>query len=207
MCDFAATPRLASIRREALQNNWLRASGQQPFDVPGRAQSPYQTNVLFAAAPTISRARTNSVSFVFRRNLYLTGTGAVPSALYLDFGDGRGYLPAAWNTPLATTYATAGSKRVKVKIVFGSAPIAPVTGRVAAQAAPQPTNEVRESWFDFEVWSVAAVAKGTATANCAICDDEQPVGPSFTGGAEHSGGTAFIYNLVPSTLVAQTNPL
>ena len=104
------------------QDTLPAVQNEQVYDVPGRTQSPYQTSVLFAAAPTISRARTNTVSFVFRRNLYLSGTGAAPIALYLDFDDGNGYRPAAWDQPLATTYATAGTKRVKVKFSYRNSP-------------------------------------------------------------------------------------
>jgi hypothetical protein len=85
----------ARIRPDALQNNLLTVQNERVYDVAGRTQSPYQTAVLFAAAPTISRARTNTVSFLFRRNLYLTGNGTVPSGIYLDFGDGSGYRAAA----------------------------------------------------------------------------------------------------------------
>lgn len=166
----------AAIKPNALQDNLLMVQNEQVFDVPGRTQSPYQTQVLFAAAPVRSRARTNTVSFLFRRNLYLTGDGAAPSALYLDFGDGNGYRPATWGQPLATTYATAGTKRVKVKFVyrFNLPPGAPAKGE-AAQAIPPGYSVARESWFDFEVMSVAVAARGTTgTPNCAICDDEVP---------------------------------
>lgn len=85
----------ASIKPGALRDNLLTVQSEQVYDVAGRTQSPYQSQVLFAAAPTISRARTNTVSFLFRRNLYLSGNGTAPTGLYLDFGDGNGYRAAA----------------------------------------------------------------------------------------------------------------
>ena len=102
----------AALRHDAFSQNLLAVQNEQVYDVPGRARSPYQTNVLFAAAPARTEALTPSVSFVLRRNLFLSGDGRLPSQLALDFGDGQGYRPAAWGQPLGTTYATGGTKRV-----------------------------------------------------------------------------------------------
>ena len=40
---------------------------------------------------------------------------SLPRSVSLDFGDDRGYQPATWDQPLGTTYATAGTKRVRVR--------------------------------------------------------------------------------------------
>ncbi|MGY3088136.1 hypothetical protein ACVWYF_001169 [Hymenobacter sp. UYAg731] len=182
----------ASIKPRALQDNLLTVQNEQVYDVAGRSQSPYQTQVLFAAAPVISRARTNTVSFLFRRNLYLTGDGSAPSSIYLDFGDGNGYQSATWNQSITTTYSDSGTKRVKVKFIyyhsgFGSPPI-----KEGQKPAPGlGYYETVESWFNFDVWSVAAALRTTGTTNCAICDGELPIGASYTSGAEHSGGTVY----------------
>ncbi|MDO7885232.1 hypothetical protein [Hymenobacter cheonanensis] len=133
----------ASIRPDALQNNLLAVQNGQVVDVPGRSQSPYRTNVLFAAAPARRDAPTGSVAFVFRRNLYLSGNGAVPTSIALDFGDGRGYQAATWGQPLRTTYTSAGTKQVKVRLTY----------KVFFY------QETRESWFDFTVQSVAAASR------------------------------------------------
>jgi len=129
----------ASIRPDAIQNNLLSVQNEQVFDVAGRSYSPYAYNKLFVAAPEQGYAPTNTVSFLFRRNLYLTSDGSAPLNLYLDFGDGRGYQPATWGQPLSTTYGTAGLKRVKVKAYFGW--------------------QTLESHFDFNVQSVAVAAR------------------------------------------------
>lgn len=94
----------ATIRPDALDQNLLRAQGEQLFDVAGRSQSPYQTQRLFAAAPVFAYSRTGTVSFVFRRNLFLTNSSIPVTGLYLDFGDGYGYRPATWNQSLSATY-------------------------------------------------------------------------------------------------------
>lgn len=121
---------------------------------------------MFAAAPILSFARTNSVAFVPRRNLFLTNTAIPVQQLQVDFGDGRGYQTANWNQVISTVYTSAGQKRVKVKITF------------AYTIAPQ------ESWFDFNVLSVVAAARGTTASS----DFERP----FPGDATHSGGIACV---------------
>ncbi|WP_375416206.1 T9SS type A sorting domain-containing protein [uncultured Hymenobacter sp.] len=168
-----------TIRPDALQNNLLRVQNEQVFDVAGRPQNPYEVKVLFAAAPVRSFAPTNRVSFIIRRDLYLTNATASTYPPQIDFGDGRGYQPGAWDQPVSTTYATAGLKRVKVKLPF-----------IYSNGTP-------ESWFDFNVLSVApgtlSATKSTttanATANSAAADFERPF-TSSTG--SHSGGTAFV---------------
>lgn len=51
----------ASLRDDALRLNLFTINNQQVFDVPGRSQSPYKTNIFFAAA-SINKEFTNTVS-------------------------------------------------------------------------------------------------------------------------------------------------
>ncbi len=141
----------ASIRPDALQNNLLTVQNAQVYDVAGRSQSPYQTNVLFAAAPEKTYSRTGTVSFLFRKSLYLTGNGAVPANLFLDFGDGQGYQNATWDQPIGTTYTAVGTKRIKVKVVYYF--FTRVGNRFGS------TTETRESWFNFQVLNAGAAAR------------------------------------------------
>lgn len=141
----------ASIRPDALRNNLLTVQNQQVYDVAGRSQSPYQTNVLFAAAPEMAYSRTGTVSFLFRRNLYLSDSRLSPT-IALDFGDGNGYQPVNWDQAISTTYATAGTKRIKVKITFSSVNCSITEGCVVRR-------ETLESWFDFQVLNAGAAAR------------------------------------------------
>lgn len=89
---------------------------------------------------------------------------------------------------------------MKVKFVyyhdaFGSAASTPET-RSTSQIAPGPGpgsyNETVESWFNFEVWSVAAAARTTTgSLYCDICDQTRVVYTSIDPGAEHYGGYVF----------------
>lgn len=112
----------ASLREDAETAGLVRFQNEQLFDVAGRSESPYQTAVLFAAAPERTYSATPTVSLVLRRNLYLaTGTRLTTSpTLSIDFGDGQGYRAATWNQSLSTTYATSGAKRVKVRLTYPS---------------------------------------------------------------------------------------
>ncbi len=151
----------ASLREDAETAGLVRFQNEQLFDVAGRSESPYQTAVLFAAAPERTYSATPTVSLVLRRNLYLaTGTLLTTSpTLSIDFGDGQGYRAATWNQPLSTTYATSGTKRVKIQLSYPY-----YSGRLRIPVA----DDVRESWFDLTVFAQApAVANrgGATTAN------------------------------------------
>ena len=182
----------ATLRPDARPAGLLTAANGQLFDVPGRLASPYVRRTLFAAAPARFQAPTGTVAFVFAPALHVSagGTGAGSlSALALDFGDGRGYLPVAWNVPLAARYCTPGRKRVRVRATYGSGGSAPVPlgGRVQAAAAAQPQAISYESWFDLYV----------QTADCAVARYNQSdvaglVRPFPAVPGLHSGGTAYV---------------
>ncbi|MDJ0365656.1 hypothetical protein QMK33_10875 [Hymenobacter sp. H14-R3] len=142
----------AHLRPDAETAGLVTIQNEQLYDVAGRQQSPYQTAVLFAAAPARTYSATPTVSLVLPSNLYLaSGTPTAAPLLLLDFGDGQGYHQAAWDQPLSTTYATAGTKRIKVALTYRS-------------TVDPDYNEVRESWFDLTILpgSTTAAAKTTS---------------------------------------------
>ena len=146
----------AHLRPDAETAGLLRLQNEQLFDVPGRSQSPYQTAVLFAAAPERSYAATSNVSLVLPSSLYLA-SGAPNTTLpgvELDFGDGQGYRPATWDQPLSTAYATAGTKRVKVRITYIY-----TLPRKKGELITSIAFDTRESWFDLTVFAVTAAAR------------------------------------------------
>ena len=145
----------ARLRPDAETAGLVRLQNEQLFDVAGRPQSPYQTGVQFAAAPERTYAATNTVALVLPSSLYLaSGAPNVVPAASLDFGDGQGYRPAAWDQPLTTTYVTAGTKRVKVKLVYTYRANQASTARIVQP--PTYRTETRESWFDLSVFAVVA---------------------------------------------------
>lgn len=165
----------ARLRSDAESAGLVTLQNEQLYDVAGRSQSPYQTAVLFAAAPERAYTASATVSLVLRSSLYVaSGAPAIVPAPYLDFGDGQGYRAATWDQPLSVTYGTTGMKRVKVKLLYGT--------------------EIRESWFDLTVLTrIAATyrpAAGSATARYNPGSPDTPLDPP----------TASIGRLLPPTM-------
>lgn len=165
---------------------------------------------MFAAAPERTYSLTNTVALVLPSTLYLaSGAPAVTPALALDFGDGQGYRAATWDQPLSTTYATAGTKRVKVKLVYtyrdnqAGQTNATTPGTTRIVRPPTYLTDTRESWFDLRVFAVAGPAARyadpkqnpaagfdhvvTATAIPVFGTVYYPPNATFT---DHLGGTA-----------------
>ena len=144
----------ATLRPDALTAGLLTAQNEQLYDVPGRTQSPYRVRTLFAAAPERNSVPTGNVSFVFPATLHVQSGGGSVQALSLDFGDGRGYLPATWGQPLAASYTTAGTKRVKVRVSYNAnRPVIESESEII-----QPRTTTYESHFDLVVLAPAAPA-------------------------------------------------
>lgn len=95
--------------------------------MPGRRLSPYAIRTLFAAAPAHTYFPSVNVTLVFpdalftRYQLEQPGQELVQS-LEVDFGDGQGYVPAGFDQPIGTTYASAGAKQVKVRYTYQYVP-------------------------------------------------------------------------------------
>lgn len=106
------------LRPDATMENLLSIQNNQLFDVPGRAQSPYSSAIVFAAAPSLWYATTGSPSVLFKEELFFKSTNKTLSQIQIDFNDGRGYLNAAWNLPVAAQYLTKGVKQIKIKLSF-----------------------------------------------------------------------------------------
>jgi hypothetical protein len=154
-----------SIRPDAITASLLSASNNQLFDVPGRTQSPYYARSLFAAAPSIAYAYTSAPRVLFKPELFYNASSKTLNYINVDFGDGRGYLNAIWNTPLAGAYTTTGVKQIKIKVIFTD-------------------NTFVECYSSIEILNL-----GSAQARFASpADATQP----FNANANHAGGTAFI---------------
>jgi hypothetical protein len=106
------------LRPDALSSNLLSVSNNQLYDVPGRTQSPYGSRIGFAATPTAGYAPRGMVSLIFKPELFYNTSGKSVSTLSIDFADGRGYLTAGWNSSIISNYTTAGTKNIKIKVMF-----------------------------------------------------------------------------------------
>jgi len=112
----------ATVRPDAFSQNLLTFQTQQVYDVAGRTQSPYLLRTMFAVAPCRSFSATGNVTFSIPSALYTNrsyyGGPPYPTALALDFGDGRGYLPVNFDQAISASYSTTGNKRVKVRFTY-----------------------------------------------------------------------------------------
>ena len=154
----------ASIRPDAVAAGLLTVQNQQLYDVPGRSQSPYQYRTLFVAGPQRTYSKDGQVAFVLPQNLHVQSGGGSVRSLDIDFGDGQGYRTTTWGQPIATTYANAGTYRVKVRGSYNlnlngpykagavnSAGAGGMQAQAAGPPAPAPQYESYESHFDLIV--------------------------------------------------------
>lgn len=164
----------AAVRPDAFNAGLLTFQNNQLLDVAGRPQSPYSNQTLFAAAPATTYSPTGDVTFVFPSTLDIERGSGSGQTLSVDFGDGRGYIGAAWNQPVAAHYATAGTWRVKVRVTYSSGGIifdskgrtkGTESGGRLLPIRSIPTYTSYESQFDMRVASPAAAVALRSTAN------------------------------------------
>jgi len=99
----------------------------------------------FAAAPIRHAGyRGGAMAFVFPRTLYVTNEATEPH-LRVDFGDGEGFRPVGFDTPVPVYYATTGDHTIEVRATHdGDATLeSRFTFRVAALAAPLPHDTIQ----------------------------------------------------------------
>jgi hypothetical protein len=111
----------ATVRQEAFSQSLLTIQNQRLYDVAGRTSSPYSTRTMFAASPTRPFARTGNVALQFQSSLFTevnASAGFNLLSLFIDLGDGGGYVAANWDEPIQANYTTSGNKRVKVRFTY-----------------------------------------------------------------------------------------
>lgn len=122
---------------------------------------------MFAVSPARDLAPTSYVSFVFTQALHVQSGGGSVQSLSIDFGDGRGYLPAAWGQAIATNYSSVGTKRVRVKVTY-----------LNDLGSTNGLGTSYESHFDLQVLALATSAASATSA-----------APTTTPGTISSGAT------------------
>ena len=177
-----------SVKSTAFSSNLLQVVSNQVRDVAGRTQSPYQQNKLFAAAPTRAYTKTNSVSFIFKPELFYTNGSATVTGLYMDFGDGAGYRGGIyWNTAVTATYVDTGTKQIKIKVTFSD-------------------NTISECYSSFYVNKAGSAARPAHTA-ARYDANGYNLAHTFSATAYHSGGIAYVRYSVKGTERTITKPL
>ena len=181
------------LRPDAVAAGLMTVNNEQIYDVAGRSSSPYRSQTLFIAAPSISFSNKPVTTFYFGCDVIFTnvngqfcstvigpGPGPVGTStstgvnrlspvapptyvVAVDFADGAGYRNITLGTPINQSWALTGIYRIKVKIT-GSNGI------------------VMQSWFDFQVNKVPCTGCLYTAANVQKLNNSLFDANTVTGG-------------------------
>ncbi len=116
------------FRADAYTAGLVTVTNDQIFDVAG--QNPYDTRVLFAAAPVQNAFTNQTIQFVLPSALYYTNSGKSMSSMAADMGDGNGFQTVSWNVPFSVTYPSSGNKIFIVKFTFSDNSVLQTHGKI-----------------------------------------------------------------------------
>ncbi|TAE42969.1 MAG: hypothetical protein EAY66_00315, partial [Sphingobacteriales bacterium] len=138
------------VKPNAFTSGLLSVVNDQVRDVPGRTQTPYLTNAVFAASPVRSVFKDNNFSFLFKSELFFKNSALTVTGVNVDFGDGQGYRSVSTNTPMLPNYTTAGNKTIKFKVMFNNGSqyecYSPITIKAMA-VIPTASNAIFSQYF------------------------------------------------------------
>jgi hypothetical protein len=100
------------FRDDAAQNNLIAIQNDQVVDryVKGVWQDPYQSERVFAVAPSIEFYEGKNLQVILPVNLWQTNAAGEVSGLSIDLGDGQGYRAITVGQPITVNYADTGTK-------------------------------------------------------------------------------------------------
>lgn len=110
--------------------NYVENDGPLPVAAGAAPASVLQQKTAFFAAPLLKQEyhlfspkepvlHGLTARFVVPSSLYVSNTGETPSRVEVDTGDGKGYRDVALDQPLETTYASPGTKHIRVRVNSG----------------------------------------------------------------------------------------
>ncbi len=136
------------IRPDALERGLLRMQNGRLYDAGHRARTPYETQTAFVAAVYKAKSHGRSVRFVVPPELYAAPEPPGRAAqLEVDLGDGRGWRPIRLGEAVTTTYATGGTKEIRLALrENGRTRYAAATHEVDDIEIPEPDRV----WLDQE---------------------------------------------------------
>ncbi|MDQ3073430.1 MAG: hypothetical protein M3Q97_09235, partial [Bacteroidota bacterium] len=108
------------IKPNAFTDSLLGRMGEQIADVPGRPESPYSNEVLFIATPAINRSKDSTITFKLDANCFFTNITEPIQQIWVDFGNGIGYVPMSFGQTAQVTYTGGAVRTIKVKVEYGS---------------------------------------------------------------------------------------
>ena len=108
------------IHKDAVDSNLLSLQNEQLFDVPGRTQSPYLQDTLFAFVPLKTEAWHTTVHFTLPTELIWQNMGWSDPLLQANFDDGQGWQTLTAGQTYTVEYDSGGVKAIQTRIQQGS---------------------------------------------------------------------------------------
>lgn len=107
-----------SLVPNAITSNLMSDSNGQLYDVPGRTQSPYASNDLFAVAPIRQATFVGTNQLLFSSALFFGNSGKTISTIQVDpLGTGS-YQTISLNVPFNVTYDSSSAYIVNIRITY-----------------------------------------------------------------------------------------
>ncbi len=110
--------RYDQIRKGAYDLNLLSYNGTQVHDVPGRTQSPYLQDTLFALAPLTGSVSRLDPVFSLPSDLWFSNLSGATPTISLDLGDGLGWRNISHGQVLQAQYPDAGVKEIQIRLQY-----------------------------------------------------------------------------------------
>ena len=110
--------RYDQIRKSAYDLNLLSYNGNQVQDVPGRTQSPYLQDTVFATAPLTGSVTRLDPVFSLPSDLWFSNLGGGAPYISLDLGDGLGWRNILQGQALQAQYPDAGVKEIQIRLQY-----------------------------------------------------------------------------------------
>ena len=126
------------IHKDAVDSNLLSLQNEQLFDVPGRTQSPYLQDTLFAFAPLKTEAWHTTVHFTLPTELIWQNMGWANPLLQANFDNGQGWQTLTAGQTYTVVYDSGGVKAIQTRIQQGSTIL---EGQSIILVAEQPVQE------------------------------------------------------------------
>jgi hypothetical protein len=105
------------LDESAVQKGWLTHSNGQLREVAGKP-SPYLKKQLFAVAPKELIFQSNTVSFVFKSNLFFRNNTKSIRYLVINFNNESGNKTVPLNVPISYTFPAGGQKTIYFRIYY-----------------------------------------------------------------------------------------
>ena len=106
------------LRDDALSASLMYVSNDQLYDVPGRLESPYGTESMFAIAPTHQQVLQGNNQIIFRPELFYSNNGKTVSGIAYNIGGGSSYTSIGFNTAASVTFANTGWYTMNIRVTY-----------------------------------------------------------------------------------------